>query len=155
MTSLRQERDSNRLTERDRIGTLTSPAKDLTAIGLGDHGIQVQISLVHFCQRADGYLATATHTVKQRAFARRSHPGFSVIEESQMLPHDGINSADFNCQRTLTCRRAHDLRRQYLTNQMLFSQSNQARGGKNDGGVFAGFEFAKPGINVSPQRMNL
>ena len=64
MASLRQERDSNRLTERDRIGTLTSRAKDLTAIGLGDHGIQVQISFVHFRQRADGHLATATHTAK-------------------------------------------------------------------------------------------
>ena len=69
-----------------------------------------------------------------------------------MLPHDGINSADFNCQRTLTCRRTHDLRRQYLTNQMLFSQSNQARRGKNDGGVFAGFEFAKPKYQRFPAK---
>ena len=57
--------------------------------------------------------------------------------------------------RSLPRGRAHDFCRNDLFYQFGLAQALQARGGKDDGVVFALFQFAQAGVDIAAQGMNV
>ena len=121
-----------------------------------DHCVKAQPAIDHFRQRPDRHLAASTHLVQQGALARGGKACRVVIQEDHVPLHGGVVLANFNCQRALTRRRTHQLRRKHLPYGFPLARRFSPAAARITASIdIAGLKLPQAGVHISAQGMNV
>src|SRR6202034_4483753 len=130
-------------------------AENFRPVGVGDDRFQMQFTVAHFREGADGNLAASAEAVEQSAFAGGSSMGGGVVQKFQLLASGAIAFANFNAEGALAGGGAHDFGGDDLFDEFRFPEALQAGGSEDDCIVFSLLEFAQAGVDVAAQGMNV
>src|SRR5215471_13336523 len=109
----------------------------------------------NFGSRADWNLAASAQPIEQRTLASRGGTGVRVIEKREQFSRGCVACTNFDSQGPLSCCRAHDISRDDLLHKVRLAKAIEAGSGEDDRVVFSFGKFAKAGIDVSAQGVNL
>src|SRR5258708_32939338 len=101
------------------------------------------------CVCADRNLAASAEMIEQGAFAGGSGASGRVVEESEMLTHDGIAFTYFDAKRALSGGWAHDFCANDFFEQLRLAQAFQTSGSQDDGVVFSLLEFPQARVDIA------